>query len=127
MWCGETACTKTNADFVRKAIREYHGVFMLGCQGPDPFYLYHRMPWQSKKDFKEVLHYGDVLHKEHINETFRMLLEESRESMNHLDIAYVMGFMTQLLIRTFSLRLILLPRTSATCISCLKPTLTRVF
>lgn len=93
MWCGETAYTKTNADLLRKAIREYHGVFMLGCQGPDPFYLYHRMPWQSKKDFKEVLHYGDVLHKEHINETFRMLLEESRESMNHLDIAYVMGFM----------------------------------
>lgn len=91
--CGEKALALTDTELVRNSIQEYHGVFMLGCQGPDPFYLYHRLPWQSKKDFDEVLHYGDVLHKEHINDNFRMMLEESKESMHHLDIAYVMGFM----------------------------------
>ena len=92
-WCGEVAYTKTETEKVRNAIKKYHGVYMLGCQGPDPFYLYHRLPWQSKKDFKTVLHYGDVLHKLHINDTFRMLLEEAKASGNELDIAYVMGFM----------------------------------
>ena len=92
-WCGEVAYTKSDTETVRNAIKKYHGVFMLGCQGPDPFYLYHRLPWQSKKDFKAVLHYGDILHKTHINDTIRMLLEEAKESRNELDIAYVMGFM----------------------------------
>ena len=92
--CGEKALALTDTELVRNCIQEYHGVFMLGCQGPDPFYLYHRMPWQSKKDFDAVLHYGDVLHKEHINENFRMMLEESKETMHHLDIAYVTGFLS---------------------------------
>ena len=92
-WYGEAAYTKSNTDYVRKCIQKYHGVFMLGCQGPDPFYFYHRMPWQSKKDRKKVMHYGDILHNEHINDTFEVFFKYVKETKNPLDIAYVAGFM----------------------------------
>ena len=58
-WYGDVAITKSNTDRLRKIINKYHGVFLFGCQGPDPFYFYHRIPWQSQKNIHEVRDYGN--------------------------------------------------------------------
>ena len=92
-WYGDVAITKSNTDRLRKIINKYHGVFLFGCQGPDPFYFYHRLPWQSQKNIKEVRDYGNIIHRTHINDTFRMFMEYTKETQNEEDIAFVAGFM----------------------------------
>ena len=92
-WYGDVAITKANTDRLRKIVNRNHGVFMFGCQGPDPFYFYHRLPWQDQKNIKAVRDYGNTIHKHHISGTFRVFLDITRETQNEEDIAFVAGFM----------------------------------
>lgn len=92
-WYGDVAITKSNTDRLRKIINKYHGVFLFGCQGPDPFYFYHRLPWQSQKNIHEVRDYGNIIHKNHISDTFRIFMEYTKETQNGEDIAFVAGFL----------------------------------
>ena len=92
-WYGDVAQTKSNTDNLRKIINKYHGVFLFGCQGPDPFFFYHPLPTGDKEKHKKVRKLGSILHHEHINDTFRILLEMSKESQNEIDIAFVAGFL----------------------------------
>ena len=92
-WYGEVIATKTPAEIISRAIKKNHEIFMLGAQGPDPFYFYHRMPWQSHKKNEYVYNYAEIIHEKHINKTFTHFITQAKASNDDRLIAYVAGFL----------------------------------
>lgn len=94
MWYGDVACHSIADDKLRTAIRKYHGAYLLGCQGPDIFYYYHRWPWSSHRRCKKVYGFGNALHYTHINEGIGLLLKEARKNQDELLTAYTAGYVS---------------------------------
>lgn len=73
-----------NPDFARKA-------FLLGSQGPDPYFFYGQLPWKKREGGKEVAAFGSGLH--HIDPAayFASLLKEAGEAKSKSFTSYVYG------------------------------------
>ncbi|MBR0385365.1 MAG: hypothetical protein IJI05_02310, partial [Erysipelotrichaceae bacterium] len=81
-WYGDVAAARTGVTRLQKIIKENHACYMMGCQGPDPFFFYHRWPWKSHKDLARVKKFGDLLHKVIIHDSIRMFMEHVKEKNN---------------------------------------------
>ena len=64
--------------------------FDLGCNGPDPFFYYHTLPWQSGKHTSEVYSYGSLMHNRNIS----YLMERALEYVKKYPVSrsYLYGF-----------------------------------
>ncbi len=90
---GDSAIAQCGIDVLMEGVRRNHGLFMLGCQGPDFFYFYHRLPWHTKRRCPQAIKFANILHEEHINKTFSIMLREVRKSRDEKDIVYAAGFL----------------------------------
>lgn len=92
-WYGDVAFNKIADDSLRNAIKRNHGVYMLGCQGPDLFYYYHRFPWVNQKKNPKVHDFGNKLHEIIINDAIGKYCEYVIDSRNEIAIAYLAGYL----------------------------------
>ncbi|HBT95838.1 MAG TPA: peptidase [Coriobacteriia bacterium] len=71
--------------------QELKNTFLLGCQGPDPFFYA-----QLTSDFVAIKEFGSKMHKEKVDETLaalrRVCFSASKESRNLLT-AYMLGYL----------------------------------
>lgn len=67
-------------------------IYLLGAQGPDPFFFYGIVPFFKAKNPKEVRKYGTVLHKLVPNEVFSFFFDYANNSEDK-DVlyAYILG------------------------------------
>ncbi len=89
-WYADLTATRLFNDRLKNIIRKNRHVFMLGAQGADFFTFYKRMTPAKRRDTESVRQCGDLLHDDKINESFRILFENCRNS--EILIAYVCGY-----------------------------------
>jgi len=75
---------------IKEIISNNLNAFVYGSQGPDNFFYYHSLPWQNKKDTKEIYKFGTRMHNENINKAFKSMLENIE---NDFLISYVAGYL----------------------------------
>lgn len=90
-WYGDLISTRIQNDRLRNAIRKHRKVFMLGCQGPDPFIAYNRLPLQHRSNVEIVRNCAELLHDDKINESFRALIDVVNGD-DDLSVAYLAGY-----------------------------------
>lgn len=75
-----------------KFLKDNEDIYLLGAQGPDPFFFFGIIPFCKNKNSREIRNYGSKLHKTVPNEVFNCLFEYSNNSVNK-DIlyAYILG------------------------------------
>ncbi len=93
-WYGDVAASTTGCSQLQQIIRKNHSSYMMGCQGPDPFYFYHRWPWVSHKRLKLAKRFADLLHKELINSSISMFIEHVKEKNDDMLTAYLCGYLS---------------------------------
>lgn len=57
---------------VRQAIAKHPKAYLLGSNGPDLFFYYNVYPWLDQTLNKQVAHYGNRVHEEHINRFYQV-------------------------------------------------------
>lgn len=93
-WYGDVACSRMGQDRLQNIIKQNHGAYMIGCQGPDVFFFYHRWPWQNSSNNAKVGKYAALLHRELVNDAFDCFLDYVKEHRDdEVAIAWMCGYM----------------------------------
>ena len=73
-------------------LKDNEDIYLLGAQGPDPFFFYGILPFMKNKNAKEVRGYGSKLHKLVPNKVFYLFFKYANESKDK-DVlyAYILG------------------------------------
>lgn len=73
-------------------LKDNEDIYLLGAQGPDPFFFYGLVPFLKLKNGKDIREYGSKLHKMDPSKAFSYFFEYANKS-EHKDIlyAYILG------------------------------------
>ena len=73
-------------------IQPYRALYDLGCNGPDFFFYYHILPWQSKTNKEAIHHLGSLLHQRKINDFFECLFNAVKQDPSSINYIYTIGY-----------------------------------
>lgn len=72
-------------------VSQHKSFFLLGAQGPDPFFYHHFWPWEKKHSMEWL---GSKLHKEHCGLFLMKMIDYVKDRNDHLLKHYVLGFIS---------------------------------
>ena len=75
-----------------KFLKDNEDIYLVGAQGPDPFFFYGIIPFLKEKNSKAVREFGKFIHKTDPKEQFEFFFEYADKSKNK-DVlyAYILG------------------------------------
>ena len=75
-----------------KFLEKNEDIYLLGAQGPDPFFFYGIIPFMGDKNGKEIRAFGNKLHKMDPSASFKFLFDYAKDK-EEKDVlfAYILG------------------------------------
>lgn len=77
----------------KEIIKKNHSNYNLGSSGPDYFFYYHILPYQTSVGRENVTKFGHLMHGNKINDFFKSSFEYIKKNYNESNYSYFVGYL----------------------------------